>query len=133
MCVNERLDTTLRIDNDTEELSVPFEFKKIAHFHTDPKKDKLPPIGHRFIDMAFKPKNLGVFSSTMMLELVGGIYTVPIKLYGISRKIGSKMKQKRGPEATKQNLIQPKKFFQDEKAQKQLAQERKANLHFQDG
>lgn len=119
--VNERLDTTLRIDNDTEELSVPFEFKKIAHFHTDPKKDKLPPIGHRFIDMAFKPKNLGVFSSTMMLELVGGIYTVPIKLYGISRKIGSKMKQKRGPEATKQDFIEPKKFFQDEKAQKQLA------------
>ncbi len=122
--VNERLDTTLRVENNTEDLAVPFEFRKIAHFKTDPAKDVLHPMSDRAIAVTFLPKNLGVFSSTIVLALVGGIYEVPIKLYGISRKVGQKPNPLRGPEAMKKDFEEERKYFQDEKARRQI--ERKA-------
>ena len=122
--VNERLDTSLRVENNTEDLAVPFEFRKIAHFKTNPAKDTLHPMSDRSIAVTFLPKNLGVFSSTLVLDLIGGVYQVPIKIYGIARKMGKKSKPLRGPEATNKDFEEERKYFQEEKAQRQI--ERKA-------
>ncbi len=99
---------------------MPFEFRKIAHFKTDPVKDVLHPMSDRAVAVTFLPKNLGVFSSSLVLALVGGIYEVPIKVYGIARKMGKKPQPLRGPEATQKDFEEERKYFQDEKAQRQI-------------
>ena len=118
--VNERLDALLRIENNTEDLVIPFEFSKVAHFKTDPVKDRLHPMSDRTVLITFQPKNMGIFSTPLILSLVNGIYEVPIKLNGIARKIGTRTKPIRGPEATKKDFVEERKYFQEDKAQKQV-------------
>lgn len=78
---NERRDYNLTIKNKNEDLAVDFNFTKVAHFHAVPARGKLLPGTEHTINISFEPKNFGVFNNLAMdLELLGGLYKIPIKL-----------------------------------------------------
>jgi len=96
---NERRDMTLTIKNRSEDLTLDFNFTKIAHFRATPAKGKLLPASEHNINVSFEPKNFGIFSSEMQLEILKGIYKVPIKIQGSSNSSGIKGRTTRGPAA----------------------------------
>jgi hypothetical protein len=110
---NERKDYNLTIKNKNEDLPIDFNFTKVANFHAVPAKGKLLPGTEHSINISFEPKNFGVFNQEMNLELLGGIYKIPIKVMGSSNTMGSKEGGQRGPQA-KPDDFQPKKNFIDE-------------------
>jgi hypothetical protein len=65
-------------------LPLDFNFTKIAHFHAIPGKGKLLPGTEHCINISFEPKNYGVFNSQMDLEILGGVYKIPLTLMGSS-------------------------------------------------
>lgn len=94
---NERRDYNLTIKNKNEDLPIDFNFTKVAHFHAVPARGKLLPGTEHSINISFEPKNFGVFNSQMDLELLGGIYRIPIKVMGTSNSMGKKEVGHRGP------------------------------------
>lgn len=81
--VNERRDYNLTIKNKNEDLPIEFNFTKAAHFHAVPARGKLLPGTEHTINLSFEPRNFGVFKDSVMnLELLGGLYKIPIKLQG---------------------------------------------------
>ena len=96
---NERRDMVLSIRNRSEDLALDFNFTKVAHFRATPARGKLLPDAEHTINISFEPKNLGQFSNEMQLEILKGIYKIPIKLQGSSNTVGQKGKVLRGPAA----------------------------------
>lgn len=95
----ERRDYNLTIKNKNEDLSLDFNFTKIAHFHAVPARGKLLPGTEHSINISFEPNNFGVFNTSMDLELLGGIYKIPLKLMGSCNQAGQKNVGQRGPGA----------------------------------
>ena len=85
---NERRDMVLSIRNRSEDLPLDFNFPKVAHFRATPARGKLLPDAEHTINISFEPKNLGQFSNEMQLEILKGIYKIPIKLQGSSNTVG---------------------------------------------
>lgn len=85
---NERRDMVLSIRNRSEDLPLDFNFTKVAHFRATPARGKLLPDAEHTINISFEPKNLGQFSNEMQLEILKGIYKIPIKLQGSSNTVG---------------------------------------------
>ncbi len=111
---NERRDYNLTIKNKNEDLAVDFNFTKVAHFHAVPAKGKLLPGTEHTINISFQPKNFGVFNNIQMdLELLGGLYKIPIKLQGSCTKVQKKDSLTRGPAALPEDFS-PSKTFVDE-------------------
>jgi len=91
-----------------------FNFTKVAHFHAVPARGKLLPGTEHTINISFEPKNFGVFSNlTMDLEILGGLYKIPIKLQGSCSQQATKKDLTRGP-AAKPEDFSPSKTFVDE-------------------
>ena len=42
------------------------------------------------INISFEPKNLGHFNQEMVLEVLKGVYRIPLKLSGSATKVGEK-------------------------------------------
>lgn len=85
---NERRDMVLSIRNKSEDLALDFNFTKVAHFRAIPARGKLLPDAEHTITVSFEPKNLGQFSNEMQLEILKGIYKIPVKLQGNSNSVG---------------------------------------------
>jgi hypothetical protein len=49
----------------------------------------LPGADHT-INISFEPKNLGHFNQEMVLEVLKGVYRIPLKLSGSATKVGEK-------------------------------------------
>ena len=58
-----------------------------------PARGKLLPGVEHSINISFNPKNFGVFNTQMNLELLAGIYEIPLKLMGMANEIGDRQKQ----------------------------------------
>jgi hypothetical protein len=69
---NERKDFVLTVTNKNEDLAIDFNFTKAASFKATPVKGKLLPGQEHFITLSFEPKNLGVITQEMFLDLLGG-------------------------------------------------------------
>lgn len=111
---NERRDYNLTIKNKNEDLPIDFNFTKAAHFHAIPARGKLLPGTEHTINISFEPKNFGVFKDiTMDLELLGGLYKIPIKLQGSCSAQSKKSGLTRGP-AAKPEDFSPSKTYIDE-------------------
>ena len=75
-----------------------------------PKKEKLQAI------LSFEPRNLGIFTQTLKLSLLEGLYCQEIKVMGSSRSMVKKERVLRGPESTAENFKIERKFVEEEKA-----------------
>lgn len=82
---NDRRDMTLTIRNKSKDLPLDFNFTKVAHFKCVPAKGRLFPDSEHHINVSFEPKAFGIFSSEVNLEILKGMYTIPIKLSGNCR------------------------------------------------
>lgn len=96
---NERKDYALTVTNRNEDLPMSFSFSKTASFKAMPCKGKLLPGSDHTITISFEPKNLGVITQEMTLEILGGLYKIPLKLSGHCNKVGQRPKGVRGPMA----------------------------------
>ena len=126
LSVNESDERELIIYNKSEELPVTFNFPKIAHFKAEPCSGIIAPLLSIPIRITFKPNNLGVFSSSLNLDLVNGIYSVPIKLFGIARKIAKKQLPFHAPVTVKDGAWDQKKEGKEEKSTKMKTSMKKA-------
>ena len=111
---NDRRDYNLTIKNKNEDLPLDFNFTKVAHFHAVPARGKLLPGTEHTINISFEPKNFGVFANlTMDLEILSGLYKIPIKLQGSCSQAAGKKELTRGPAARPEDFS-PSKTFVDE-------------------
>lgn len=114
---NERRDYNLTVKNKNEDLPIEFNFTKVAHFHAIPSKGKFLPGTEHTINISFEPKNFGVFKDSKMdLELLGGLYKIPIKLQGSCSQAIKKMDQTRGPAARPEDFSPSKNFIDEYQA-----------------
>ena len=103
--LHEKKIITLTISNKNEELPVDFSFNKIPYFTVEPSKgiinpnSKFPPI-----KVYFHPENYGNFSDALILRYVNNMYEIPIRVIGICRDMGVKVKKLRGPDATENDF-----------------------------
>lgn len=104
------------IKNKNDDLALDFNFSKISNFHAVPCKGKLLPGTEHSINLSFEPKNFGVFSQEMQLEILNGVYKIPLKVMGSSNKIGKKEKQVRGSNAKPEDFIPKKNFISEYEA-----------------
>jgi hypothetical protein len=113
---NERRDMTLTIKNKNKDLILDFNFSKVAHFKAVPSKGKLFPDSEHNINVSFEPKSLGMFKQEIQLEILNGLYKLPIKLEGNSRALGQKAKGVRGPAAKTSDFEPEINLIDDEHA-----------------
>jgi len=69
---------TLTIKNKNIDMPIDFCFTKIANFKANPAKGKLLPDMEHTINISFEPKNFGHYNTSMTLEILKGIYKIPI-------------------------------------------------------
>lgn len=113
---NERRDMTLSIKNKNKDLILDFNFSKVAHFKAVPSKGKLFPDSEHNINISFEPKSLGMFKQEIHLEILNGLYKIPIQLEGNSRALGQKSKGVRGPAAKTSDFEPEINLIDDEQA-----------------
>jgi len=101
---NERKDFALTVTNKNEDLPLDFTFSKVASFKAVPSKGKLMPGTEHTINISFEPKSLGLVCQEMTLEILGGVYKIPLKLLGHCNKVGQRSKGIRGPMARPQDF-----------------------------
>jgi hypothetical protein len=101
---NERKDFALTVTNKNEDLPLDFCFSKVASFKAVPSRGKLLPGTEHTISLSFEPKNLGMVSQEMTLEILGGVYRIPLRLQGHCNKVGQRPKGIRGPMARPQDF-----------------------------
>lgn len=114
---NERKDFALTVTNKNEDLPLDFVFSKVASFKAVPSRGKLLPGTEHTITISFEPKNLGVISQEMTLEILGGVYRVPLKLQGHCNKVGQRAKGIRGPMARPDDFEPQRNFISEEEAE----------------
>lgn len=98
-----------------------FNFTKVAHFKAMPCKGKLFPDSEHNINVSFEPNSLGMFREEMQLEILNGLYKIPIKLEGNCRNIIGVNNSRaptgpRGPAATAKDFAPELNIITDEDA-----------------
>ena len=106
----------LSIRNKSEDLPLDFNFTKVAHFRATPARGKLLPDAEHSISISFEPKNLGQFSNEMQLEILKGVYKIPIQVQGNSNSVGTKGKVLRGPAAREKDFDPQSNHITDDDA-----------------
>lgn len=101
---NDRKDFTLTVTNRNEDMPLDFNFSKAASFKAVPCRGKLLPGSDHSITISFEPKNLGVITQEMAIEVLNGLYRIPLKLSGHCNKVGNRPKGVRGPMARPQDF-----------------------------
>ena len=66
------------------------------------------------VTISFEPKNMGKFSNFIDMTLFGS-YRIPIRVSGIALSYVSKTKQRRGPEAIKEDFEKPKDYIDEDR------------------
>lgn len=113
---NDRRDMTLTIRNKSKDLVLDFNFAKVANFKCVPAKGKLFPDSEHHINISFEPHAMGMFNSETCLEVLKGMYKIPIKLSGNCRAGTAKEKFTRGPAARVQDFEPNLKLTNDDEA-----------------
>lgn len=114
---NERKDFALTVTNRNEDLALDFAFTRAASFKALPSRGKLLPGTEHTITLSFEPKNLGVITQEMTLEVLGGLYKIPLRLSGHCNKVGTRSKGVRGPMARPQDFEPERNFIGDDEAE----------------
>jgi hypothetical protein len=114
--VNERRDMVLTVKNKNKDLMLDFNFTKVAHFKAKPPKGKLLADTEHDINVSFEPKSFGMFKQVMQLEILNGLYKIPIQLEGNCRAQAMATKHVRGPAATAKDFEPEKNIIDDEEA-----------------
>jgi len=107
---------TLTIKNKNLDLPIDFSFTKIAHFRAIPAKGKLQPDSEHTINISFEPKNFGHYNTTMTLEILKGIYKIPITVGGNCTMSSNPAKKTRGPAAMSEDFSLSQNQTTDEDA-----------------
>jgi hypothetical protein len=123
---NERKDFALTVTNKNEDLALDFSFTKVASFKAVPSRGKLLPGTEHTINLSFEPKSLGLVSQEMTLEILGGVYRIPLKLQGHCNKVGQRPKGIRGPMARPQDFEPPRQFISEDEVEARTLPKRKA-------
>jgi len=114
---NERKDFALTVTNRNEDLALDFAFSRVASFKAVPSRGKLLPGTEHTITISFEPKSLGVISQEMTLEILGGVYRIPLRLAGHCNKVGQRQKGVRGPMARPEDFEPQRNFIGEEEAE----------------
>lgn len=101
---NERKDFALTVTNKNEDLPLDFYFSKAASFKAVPARGKLLPGTEHTINISFEPKSLGHVTQEMVLDVLNGVYRIPLKLQGHCHKVGTRAVGIRGPMARPQDF-----------------------------
>jgi hypothetical protein len=120
---NDRRDMVLTVRNKNKDLTLDFAFSKVAHFKAVPIRGKLLPDSEHNINISFEPKSFGMFKQEMTLEILNGLYKIPIRLEGNCRALGKRDKGVRGPAATTQDFEPQLNVIDDEQAAQTTLQE----------
>lgn len=107
----------MTVTNKNEDMPVDFNFTKAASFKAVPCKGKLLPGTDHSITISFEPKNLGVISQEMVIEVLNGLYRIPLKLSGHCNKVGTRPKGVRGPMARPQDFEPQRNIISEEEAE----------------
>lgn len=121
--VNERRDMVLTVKNRNKDLMLDFNFTRVAHFKAMPAKGKLFPDSEHNINISFEPHSFGMFRQEMQLEILGGMYKIPIQLEGNCRATAANNKSVRGPAATAKDFQPDINLISDEDAAMTTLQE----------
>lgn len=103
--------------NKNEDLPLDFCFSKVASFKAMPSRGKLLPGTPHTINISFEPKSLGLVSQEMVLEILNGVYKIPLKLSGLCNKPGNREKSVRGPMARPLDFEPKKVIINDDDAE----------------
>jgi hypothetical protein len=122
---NERKDYALTVTNKNEDLPLDFNFSKVASFKAMPSKGKLLPGTEHTINISFEPKSLGHVSQEMVMEILGGVYRIPLKLAGHCHKVGQRTVGIRGPMAQPVDFLPSRNMITDEEAEARTLPKRK--------
>lgn len=123
---NERRDFALTVTNKNEDLPLDFSFSKVASFKAVPSRGKLLPGNDHTINLSFEPKSLGLVSQEMTLEILGGVYRIPLKLQGHCNKVGQRPKGIRGPMARPQDFEPQRQFINDDEVEARTLPKKRA-------
>lgn len=119
--LGDRRDTPIKIENLNDHLEITYNFSKVAQFTVEPEEGKLLPKQSKSINLAFIPKNLGVFHSTIQLQFIKGAYKVPIHFYAKAEgKIDKKSQPVRGTESLPKDFEPERKYISDIQGQNAL-------------
>ena len=122
---NERKDYALVVTNKNEDLPLDFAFSKVASFKAEPRTGKLLPGNEHTINISFEPKSLGHVSQEMVMEILGGVHRIPLKLQGHCHKVGQRNVGIRGPMARREDIIPTRNMITDEEAEARTLPRRK--------
>ena len=114
---NERKDFALTVTNKNEDLPLDFAFSKVASFKAVPSRGKLLAGTEHTINISFEPKSLGLVCQEMVLEILGSVYRIPLKLHGHCNKVGQRSKGIRGPMARPQDFEPNRNFIGDDEVE----------------
>ena len=89
----------------------------MASFKAVPARGKLLPGTEHTINISFEPKSLGVVNQEMTLEILGGVYRIPLRLQGHCNKVGQRPKGVRGPMARPQDFEPQRNFLAEEEVE----------------
>ena len=111
---NDRRDYTLTVTNRNEDLPLDFNFGKTSSFKAKPAKGTLLPGHPHHINISFEPKSLGHHKQDMLLDILKGIYRIPLQLAGHCNAVGKRPDALRGPMARPEHFEPEKKVLTDE-------------------
>jgi hypothetical protein len=106
----------LNIRNKNSDLPLDFNFTKVANFRAVPGRGKLMPGAEHTINLSFEPKNFGVFNQDFHLEVLKGLYKIPVRVQGRTNTIGKKDRVVRGPGAIKDDFEPNRIHIEEEEA-----------------
>ena len=82
-----------------------------------PSRGKLLPGTPHTINISFEPKSLGPVSQEMVLDILNGVYKIPLKLSGLCHKPGNREKSVRGPMARPLDFEPKRVIIDDDEAE----------------
>jgi hypothetical protein len=97
----------------------------VASFKAMPSRGKLLPGTEHTINISFEPKSLGHVSQEMVMEILGGVYRIPLKLQGHCHKVGQRTVGIRGPMARPEDFVPQRNLINDEEAEARTLPRRK--------
>jgi hypothetical protein len=90
-----------------------------------PSKGKLLPGTPHTINISFEPKSLGHFNQDMILDILRGIYQIPLKLQGYCNEISQRQVGARGPMARPADFEPSRKMLHEDAAEARTLPKRK--------
>jgi hypothetical protein len=113
----------LSIKNKNKDNMLDFSFSKVAHFKATPCAGRLMPDCEHHITITFSPNSFGDFKQEINLEILKGLYKIPIALEGVCIGETSKTRTVRGPAAKVEDFKPMLRMIGEDEAANTLLQE----------